>query len=210
MGPAGRDARRHRNRVRRAIAELPDTITYLEMNARPLRPPLPLPVPQGKIALIRVERCTLSFYRYLYATVGEPWLWYVRRLWSDERLGEWLGRPEIELSVLHVGGAPAGYFELERLASGETELCYFGLVPDFIGRGLGAWFLQQAVDSGWQPPTHRLWVHTSAYDHPRALGLYQRAGFAVYRREPVTFPDPRLSGALPRTLVHPKLPPLAD
>lgn len=206
MGPARRHADRNRNRLRRAIAELSDTITYLEMTAPPPRPPLP--VPQGKLALLRVERCTLSFYRYLYATVGEPWLWYVRRSWSDERLRRWLARSEIELFVLHLGGVPAGYFELERLASGETELCYFGLAPDFIGRGLGAWLLQQAVEAGWRAPTRRLWVHTSTYDHPRALGLYQRAGFRVYRREPVTFPDPRLSGALPRRLSHPKLPPL--
>ncbi|HUC66854.1 MAG TPA: GNAT family N-acetyltransferase [Stellaceae bacterium] len=205
MGAAGRDAGCDGNRIL-TIAELPDTITYLEMTARPQRPPLP--APQGKLALLRAERCTVSFHRYLYNTVGEPWLWYVRRGWSDEQLRLWLSRPEIELFVLHVGGVPAGYYELERLASGETELCYFGLIPDFIGRGLGAWFLQQAVESGWRGETRRFWVHTSTYDHPRALGLYQRAGFQVYRRQAVMFEDPRLTGALPRALSHPLLPPL--
>ena len=151
----------------------------------------------------------MSFYRYLYNTVGERWLWYVRRGWSDEQLQLWLSRPEIELFVLHVGGVPAGYYELERLASGESELCYFGLIPDFIDRGFGAWFLQQAVESGWHGETRRLWVHTSTYDHPRALGLYQCAGFQVYRRQAVMFEDPRLTGALPRDLTHPLLPPLA-
>ncbi|HXZ03167.1 MAG TPA: GNAT family N-acetyltransferase [Stellaceae bacterium] len=193
--------------MRQAIAQLSDTITYLEMRTRPPRPPLP--VPQGKLALMRAEPCTASFYRYLYSAVGEPWLWYVRRGWSDEQLARWLARAEIELSVLYVGGVPAGYFELERLSSGETELCYFGLVAAFVGRGLGAYFLRAAVDAGWQGATRRLWVHTSTYDHPRALGLYQRAGFQVYRRQKVTFDDPRLTGALPRTLTHPLLPPLA-
>ena len=177
------------------------------MRAKPPRPPLP--VPQGRLALMRAERCTPGFYRYLYAAVGEPWLWFVRRGWSDERLGDWLARPEVELSVLYVGGVPAGYFELERLASGETELCYFGLVRDFIGRGFGSHFLRSAVDAGWERTTRRLWVHTSTYDHPRALGLYQRAGFLVYRREQLLFDDPRLTGALPRDLAHPLLPPLA-
>jgi ribosomal protein S18 acetylase RimI-like enzyme len=134
----------------------------------------------------------------------------MRRPWSDERLRLWLDRPEIEISVLYQAGVPAGYFELERLAAGETELCYFGLVPEFIGRGLGTWLLQQAVEAGWQAPTRRLWVHTSTYDHPRALGLYQRAGFAVYRRQSLTFADPRLAGVLPRDLQHPLLPPLQD
>ncbi|MGO8918563.1 MAG: GNAT family N-acetyltransferase [Stellaceae bacterium] len=193
--------------MRRAIGQLFDILTYLEMRTRQLRPPLP--VPHAKLALMRAEPCGVSFYRYLYNTVGEPWLWYVRRGWSDEQLSRWLARAEIELSVLHVGGVPAGYFELERLPSGETELCYFGLVPEFIGRGLGAYFLRAAVEAGWQGPTQRLWVHTSAYDHPRALGLYQRAGFQVYQRQEVTFDDPRLTGAMPRDLVHPLLPPLA-
>ena len=177
------------------------------MRAKPLRPPLP--VPQARLALMRAENCTASFYRYLYAAVGEPWLWFMRRGWSDERLQHWLSRPEIELSVLYVAGVPAGYFELERLENGDTELCYFGLVHDFIGRGFGHWFLRAAVDAGWLGATRRLWVHTSTYDHPRALGLYQRAGFTVYRREPVTFDDPRLSGALPRDIAHPLLPPLS-
>jgi len=187
--------------------QLTDTITYLEMRTRPRH--LPLPAPSVRHALLRAEPCTVSFYRYLYAAVGEKWLWYVRRKWSDEQLRQWLVRPEIEISVLHVGGVPAGYFELERAASGDTELCYFGLVADFIGRGLGFYFLRAAVDSAWLGATQRLWVHTCTYDHPRALGLYQRAGFIVYRREDVVFDDPRLGGALPRDLAHPLLPPLS-
>ena len=183
-----------------------DVITYLEMTAKPVR--APRPVPLAKLALLRAERCTASFYRYLYNTVGEPWIWYLRRLWSDEELRDHLERAEIEVFVLYAAGVPAGYYELERAASGETELCYFGLIPDFIGKGLGHYFLQAAVDTAWLGATRRLWVHTSTFDHPRALGLYQRAGFRVYRRESVRFEDPRLSGALPRNLRHPLLPPL--
>lgn len=187
-------------------ATIADVITYLEMTGKPVR--APRPVPLARLALLRAERCTVSFYRYLYNTVGEPWIWYLRRLWNDERLRDHLARAEIEVFVLYAAGVPAGYYELERAASGETELCYFGLVPDFIGKGLGHHFLQAAVDNAWLGATRRLWVHTSTFDHPRALGLYQRAGFRVYRRESVRFEDPRISGALPRNLRHPLLPPL--
>jgi GNAT superfamily N-acetyltransferase len=184
-----------------ANAQLEDTITYLEMTAKP--PRLPVPAPHAKLALMRAERCTVSFYRYLYNTVGEPWLWYLRRLWTDEQLRLHLARPEVEISVLYVGGVPAGYFELECGQGGDTELAYFGLIPDFIGRGFGSYFLHAAVDSAWLGAASRVWVHTSTYDHPRALGLYQRAGFRAVR-----FDDPRLTGALPRDLAHPLLPPL--
>jgi GNAT superfamily N-acetyltransferase len=186
--------------------DLVDVITYLEMTARPAR--LPCPVPLTKLALLRAEHCTASFYRYLYSTVGEPWVWYLRRLWNDAKLQDHLARPDIEVFVLYAAGVPAGYYELERAPSGETELCYFGLVPDFIGKRLGLYFLQAAVDTAWLGATRRLWVHTSTFDHPRALGLYQRAGFRVYERQTVRFEDPRLTGALPRNLEHPVLPPL--
>ena len=182
-----------------------DVITYLEMTEKPARQPHPVPL--AKLALLRAERCTVSFYRYLYNTVGEPWIWYLRRVWSNEKLRDHLARPEIEVFVLYAAGVPAGYYELERASNGETELCYFGLIPDFIGKGLGLYFLQAAIDNAWLGAT-RLWVHTSTFDHPRALGLYQRAGFSVYRRETVRFEDPRLSGALPRNVRHPLLPPL--
>ena len=35
---------------------------------------------------MRAEDCTVSFYRYLYETVGTPWLWYERRLLDDAAL----------------------------------------------------------------------------------------------------------------------------
>jgi len=51
-------------------------------------------------------------------------------------------------------------------------------------------------------------VHTRSFDPPKALGVYQRGGFVVYARNPVRFEDPRLRGILPRSLTHPRLPPL--
>jgi len=184
--------------------KLADIVTYLEMTARPPRPPVPLPA--GKLALMRAEHCTLSFYRCLYGTVGRPWLWFERLLWSDAKLAALLAKPETEIFVLHVGGVPAGFYELDRSGARDIELAYFGLMPEFIGRGYGAYLLRAAVDNAWQSNPRRLWVHTCTYDHPRALGAYQRAGFVVYRREPVIFDDPRLAGVLPRDYHHPKLP----
>jgi GNAT superfamily N-acetyltransferase len=190
-----------------AGGKLDDVVTYLEMKERPTRPPVP--VPQGKLALMRAEPCSVAFYRYLYNTVGENWLWFERRLWSDERLAALIQKPEVEIFVLYVGGVPAGFYELDRSAAHDIELAYFGLVPEFIGRGYGAYLLRAAVDSAWQHNPRRLWVHTCTFDHPRALGSYQRAGFVVYRREPVTFDDPRLLGAVRRDHDHPLLPALS-
>src|SRR5579859_6056645 len=150
------------------MALIDDVITYLEMHARPTMPPVP--VPSGKLALMRAEDCTVSFYRYLYETVGTPWLWYERRLIDDAVLAAQITKPTTEIFVLYVGGVPAGYFELDAASPHETELRYFGLVPEFIGRGLGPFLLQAAIERAWERAISRLWVHTRRFDHPKALG----------------------------------------
>ena len=188
------------------MAEIDDVITYLEMHARPVLSRIPAPL--TKLALMRAENCTVSFYRYLYETVGTPWLWYERRLLGDDALAAEIHKPTTEIFVLYVGGIPAGYFELDAAPPQESELRYFGLIPEFIGRGLGPFLLRAASDRAWERPLARFWVHTRKFDHPKALGHYQRAGFVVYDRQQLRFEDPRVRGILPRTLTHPLLPPL--
>jgi GNAT superfamily N-acetyltransferase len=178
------------------VAVLEDVITYLEMRARPTGHRIPVPL--EKLALMRLENCTVSFYRYLYNTVGGPWLWFERRLIDDDALAAQISKPTIEIFVLYVRGVPAGYFELDTAALRETKLCYFGLIPEFIGRRLGPYLLQAAIDQAWARPIDRFWLHTSTFDHPKALRTYQRAGFVVYARRGVSFEDPRRSGILPR------------
>src|SRR5260221_3554365 len=124
--------------------KLSDVIPYLEMTARPVRPRVP--PPSGRLALMRAEHCTTTFYRFLYDTAGAPWLWFERRLWSAEKLAALIGKAEIEIFVLYVGGVPAGFYELDRRDARDVELAYFGLMPEFIGRGYGAYLLRAAVD----------------------------------------------------------------
>ena len=59
----------------------------------------------------------------------------------------------------------------------ETFIAYFGLVPEFIGRGLGRFFLDWAVDRAWDLGHARVRVQTCDLDHPAALPNYERAGF---------------------------------
>jgi len=179
------------------VTALEDVITYLEMLGRPAGQRVP--APPDKLALMRAEDCTVSFYRYMYDIVGRPWLWFERRLVDDAALAALIAKPTIEIFVLYVRGVPAGFFELDTAAPRETKLCYFGLIPDFIGRRLGPYLLQAAIDQAWSRPLDRFWLHTSTFDHPRALATYQRAGFVVYARRRVSFDDPRDLGIVPKT-----------
>jgi GNAT superfamily N-acetyltransferase len=155
-------------------------VTYLEMRAPPAEPPRPAPRPGLEIRLAR--RPSVAFYRFLYAAVGEPWTWTVRRWLSDAELRAILDDPRVEVDVLWADGVPAGYAELDRREAPDVEIGYFGLMPEFIGQGLGAYLLDWAIRHAWQTRPQRLWLHTCDLDHPRALAFYQKLGFRIYDR----------------------------
>lgn len=153
------------------------TITYLQMFERPQQPNLPLPSPL--LALQSMEP-TVSFYRYLYAAVGGTWKWLDRARWSDQQLLRELRRPELELWVLYHAGTPAGYCELIH-TPGEVNVSYFGLMPEFLGKGLGRLWLGWTLHQAWRDDPKRVWLHTCDLDHPAALPLYQKLGLRPYK-----------------------------
>jgi ribosomal protein S18 acetylase RimI-like enzyme len=175
--------------------KLETTITYLEMTERPPHPHV-VP-PQGmKVALLRAQPPTVAFYRFLYDEVGGPWLWYERRALDDETLTQIITDERVEIYVLYANGVPAGYAELDRRDPPDIELAYFGLMPDFIGKGLGRYLLTWAIDTAWSYEPQRLWVHTNTLDHASALSLYQRCGFQPYKQEQRVIDDPRVIGLI--------------
>ncbi|HYE51556.1 MAG TPA: GNAT family N-acetyltransferase [Azospirillaceae bacterium] len=177
--------------------KLLSTITYLEMDAPPARPMRPAPL--EKLALLRAEECTVAFYRFLYNTVGEPWLWGFRRRLPDEELRALIQAPSVSIHVAYVRGVPAGYFELDRSEPRTCDISYFGLMPEFIGRRIGPWLLDQAIASAWsEPGMRKLTVNTCTFDHPRAVMTYQKAGFRPVEQEVQYMDDPRVVGVIPR------------
>ena len=61
-------------------------------------------------------------------------------------------------------------------------------------------FLNWAIDSAWTGGTTRLTVNTCTLDHPKALQIYQRAGFTPLRQDHLQILDPRLTGKTPKDL----------
>ena len=159
----------------------PVEVRYLQMFSPPAHDPPPSP--RQPIEIRRAEKPTLAFYRSLYDAVGKPWQWIDRKLMSDDALAAIIHDDRIEVFVLYVDGETAGYAELDRRNDGEIELAYFGLTPQFTGKGLGRFFLHWAIARAWSYQPGRLWVHTCELDHPAALPLYCKAGFQQYDRE---------------------------
>jgi GNAT superfamily N-acetyltransferase len=115
--------------------------------------------------------------------VGSNYDWTSRKKLSDAELAAIVHDPKVEIHVLFVDGVPAGFVELDRRVEGEIEITQFGLMPEFIGQGLGKHFLQWAIDKAWSYRPRRLWLHTCTTDHRAALPNYLKAGFATYKEE---------------------------
>jgi ribosomal protein S18 acetylase RimI-like enzyme len=172
------------------------TVWYLQMHEAPARSEA---VPPEGVSVVRAMSPSTHFYRYLYETVGAPWLWVERRRMPDEELAAILLDDDVHLYVAYSNGVPAGYFELDARRPLEVEIAYFGLMPEQIGRGLGRWMMQECLARAWAlPGSARVWVHTCSLDHPRALGNYEAAGMVRYDVREETVWDPRPLPISPR------------
>ena len=161
-------------------------VTFLEMNARPTHLHFPAPA-NLKLLLLKAEKPPVHYYRYLYDSVGRGLYWVDRKRMRDEALAAAIHAEGVDIYVLHVGGVPAGYFEVAVRGEGTTELAYFGLIADFHGLGLGKWFLSEAVNACWTSgEPSRVTVETCTLDGAAALPLYQRMGFEPYDRKDKT------------------------
>jgi GNAT superfamily N-acetyltransferase len=168
------------------------TTTYLEQTApTDLRPAKPSADP-GQV--VRVAEVSPEFCRFLFTAVGGDWYWIGRLAWTFQQWTEWLSRPGSETWVLWLHGTPAGYVELDSEpgdSSTEVQIAYFGLLPAFIGRGLGGQLLTEGIRKAWSihdrwpalPPTSRVWVHTCTLDGEHALANYQARGLRPYRTD---------------------------
>jgi MOSC domain-containing protein YiiM/ribosomal protein S18 acetylase RimI-like enzyme len=64
-----------------------------------------------------------------------------------------------------------------------VEIAYLGLMPEFIGQGLGKYLLSQAIAKAWELQPQRIWLHTCSLDHPHALANYLDRGFQVFKED---------------------------
>jgi GNAT superfamily N-acetyltransferase len=160
-----------------AVISVRVTTWFLQMTD-PARLP-EAPVADPALEVRRAELPSPELSRMLYAGVGADWYWTDRLSWTWERWHAWLARDELETWVAYVRGTPAGFFELERDGVA-VEIASFGLLPAFIGRGIGTRLLDRAIRRGWELAPRRIWVHTCSLDGPAAVRTYQGRGLEIY------------------------------
>lgn len=156
------------------------TRTYLEM-----RSPDALRPATKHVEGFRVERVSEpcpELNRFFYTAVGGDWYWIDKLRWDYARWAAYVSRPEFQTWIAYLAGNPTGYFELLREGD-DVEIAYFGLLPQFTGRGLGGVMLTAAIEQAWALKPARVIVDTCTLDGPAALQNYLARGFTAYDAE---------------------------
>jgi GNAT superfamily N-acetyltransferase len=158
---------------------VPDVLvtTYLEMTRSEQF--VPSFLARNDLLVLPLLTPDIDYYRFLYNGVGEPWRWRDRLIMPDAELYSILASHTNRVYVMCIGGAPAGYIELQK-QNNDVEIAYFGLRPAYLGQGLGKHLLSFGIKQAWEGDVRRVWVHTCNLDGPHALKNYQARGFVVY------------------------------
>lgn len=177
-----------------APGKLANFVTYLEINGKPDRPRRAAP---DGVTLESIDSWNTDEFLALYKEIGWEWLWSGRLLLSPEQLDAKLAEPTLRSWCPVKDGRRLGLLELNLKHPEETEISYFGLVPDAIGGGLGRWLIEEAIEIAFaRPGVRRLWLHTCTFDSPQALPFYMHMGFVPYARAVEVHDDVRLLGRI--------------
>jgi GNAT superfamily N-acetyltransferase len=168
----------------KAVSTIEVTRTYLEMRDASVL--LAARCDDPSVNIEQMADCSASFYRHLYVEVGKRYHWIDRLPWSDEQIAAHLQQAEISLWLMTQDDSTAGYFELRRCEDGSVEIAYFGLLAEFLGRGLGKHLLTCATEQAWALGANRVWLHTCTLDDPAALPNYLKRGFRPFKTEEYT------------------------
>ena len=122
--------------------------------------------------------------KFFYKQIGKNYQWVDRLIWTDKNWIEYVSSPNLFTFVLKNNEDIAGFFELmyhkDKL---ETEIAYFGLLKEYIGKKLGGYMLSEAIKKSFSYNVKRVWAHTCSLDHKNALKNYLSRGMKIYNTE---------------------------
>ncbi|TLX78236.1 GNAT family N-acetyltransferase [Labilibacter sediminis] len=119
-------------------------------------------------------------YRKLYLSVGENLNWLDRIFMDDTQLYHKINSSKTHIYKFTIDKQHAGYCELIECDK-YVEILYFGLTPDFVGKGYGQYFLNKTIELAWSYSPQWVQLNTCDLDHPNALSTYKRVGFEHYK-----------------------------
>ena len=146
-------------------------------------------IKQNKFIIKKIEP-NFQLNKFFYKQVGKNHRWIDRLSWTDEKWINFISNQNLETYIISVSKNLAGFFELlHNPELKETEISYFGLLEDYIGKGIGGYALSEAIKKSFEKDIKRVWLHTCTLDHPNALKNYIARGMTVFKRENINIVD---------------------
>ena len=140
--------------------------------------------------LIKKIKPDFQLNKFFYKQVGKKHRWIDRLSWNDEKWIDFISNKNLETYVISESEDLIGFFELLYNPNlNETEISYFGLLEEYIGKGIGGYALSEAIKKSFEKNIKRVWLHTCTLDHPNALKNYIARGMKVFRKENINILD---------------------
>jgi len=131
------------------------------------------------LELIKPEDFELN--KFFYKQIGKKHQWVDRLIWQENDWAKYTLNKKLESYSLKKDNELIGYFELIT-ESNNCEIAYFGILEEYIGKGLGGYLLSEAIKVGFKL-AKRVWVHTCSLDHFHAINNYKARGMKIFKTE---------------------------
>ena len=100
---------------------------------------------------IKFNKDTILPLKFFYKQFGKKHRWIDRLIWSDEKWMTYISNRNLETYVISKYDELVGFFELlYNPELKETEISYFGLLEDYIGKGIGGYALSEAIKRSFE------------------------------------------------------------
>ena len=140
--------------------------------------------------LVKKIKPDFQLNKFFYKQVGKKHRWIDRLSWSDGKWMNYISNKNLETYIISESKELAGFFELlYNPELKETEISYFGLLEEYIGKGIGGYALSVAIKKSFEKNIKRVWLHTCTLDHPNALKNYIARGMTVFKKENINILD---------------------
>ena len=157
---------------------------YLEINS--LKSLSEVVSTDKNLTIQKVTPPNIELNKFFYKNVGKNCRWIDRLSWDNLKWTSYLENENVQTYVLKVHEDLAGYFEvIEDRSINSSEIAYFGLLDDYIGKKMGGFLLSEAIKICFNLNSKRVWVHTCTLDHKHALKNYLSRGMKIFKEETI-------------------------
>jgi ribosomal protein S18 acetylase RimI-like enzyme len=130
-------------------------------------------------------------YINTYREVGKNYIWNYRPPQSQEEITNLIQAPHCAIYYLYKNNEIIGMAECDISDPKNIEIVHFGLIPQYIEKGLGKKFFNKLLSILWNSRTDRIFLSTCDWDYKHAISFYQSFGFKVFKETTAIFYDYR-------------------